>query len=200
MSRVKAPVVIGVIAVVAIIASAGIGFAVYNGNTYSENNTMAVSVDRVDILKNTGPNNYILLNEKITMPEYRAGNTVEITGYAVATSSNSGNITICCDMGESSSNRNSSYWALIESMCIWVGGSSTPFGKIVDQGDVITRVTSDPISMSSATEYTLGGKIYYYRPFTIEITFSDFSIGDDKDFERLSTFAGSSFVFEYYPA
>ena len=210
MSKSKAPVMIGVIAVVAIIASAGIGFAIYNGNTYSENNTMAVSVDRVDILKNSGSNNYVLLDKKITMPEYSAGSYVEITGYAVATSSNSGSVAICCNMIDPVNQKGSSaYWALISSMYVSMddNGDNIPFGKVVNTGDTgdpsvpfITGVPSDTISMDSATEYTLGGKTYYYRTFTIKITFSNLDITNDKNYERLSSFEGSSFSFEYFPA
>ena len=191
----KAPVIIGVFAVVAIIASFGIGYALYNGNTYSENNTMAVSQETVDLLKDDGTGHYALLNEKITLPEYVAGSTVVISGYAVATTSNTGGVYVRCDMGSSA------YWALIDSMEITVNETSIPFGKIVDQSDVLTGVPTDtPISMTNGTQVTISGKTLYYHAFTIEIEFADYDITGMKNYESLVSFAGSSFVFTYAPA
>ena len=194
MKMSRTAMTIGIIAVVAIIVSVGAGYAAYNGNTYSEDNTMAVSVDRVDLLKDDGTGNFELLNEKIVIPTYSAGSTVRITGYAVATSSNTGGVYVRCDMG------NSAYWALIDSMEITMGGSNSSFGKTIDQGDVITGIPSSLMSMTNGTQSVLGGKTLYYCEFIIEITFSDYDISSDKNFEALSSFAGSSFVFTYAPA
>ena len=191
MKWAKAAIAVGVIAAITLVAViVGSGYADYNGNTYSENNTMDVAEDRVDLLKNDG-GNYVLLDEKIVMPSYSAGSTVYITGYAVATSSQTGGVYVRCDMG------NSACWALIDSMQITMGGNTSHFGKI----DLNTGVpTESPMPMTNSTEITLGGKTLYYSAFTIEITFSDFDIGDDKNFETLAGFAGSSFVFTYVPA
>lgn len=190
MKWAKAAIAAGVIAAITLVAViVGSGYADYNGNTYSENNTMDVAEDRVDLLKDDG-GNYVLLNEKIVMPSYSAGSTVYITGYAVATSSQSGGVYVRCDMG------NSACWALIDSMQITMGGNTSQFGKI---GLVNGVPTESPMPMTNSTQITLGGKTLYYSAFTIEITFSDFDIGDDKNFETLAGFAGSSFVFTYVP-
>ena len=190
----KTPMAIGIIAVIAIIVSIGVGYAAYNGNTYSEDNTMDVTVDRVDLLKDDGEGNYVLLNEKITLPTYSAGSTVRITGYAVATSSITGGVTVRCDMGKSS------YWALIDSMQITMSGNTEAFGKVVDQEYIITGVPSNTMPMTYGTQIVISGETLYYCEFTIEIVFSDYTIADDKDFELLSNFTGSSFVFTYVTA
>ena len=91
---------------------------------------------------------------------------------------------------------NDGCWALIDSMQITIGGNTSQFGKI---GLVTGVPTESPMPMTNSTEITLGGKTLYYSAFTIEITFSDFDIGDDKNFETLAGFAGSSFVFTYVP-
>ena len=187
--RSRVPVVIGVIAVVAIIASAGIAYAAYNGNTYSEGNTMPVSKKTIDLLKDDGSGNFVLLNEKITLPEYVAGSSAVISGYAVATSSNTGGFYVFCDMGEN----NSSYWVLVDSMLITVNGGTIHFGR----NGTNTGVPTSTIPMDDGEEITIGGKTYYYYEFTIEIEFSDYDISDDKNFEKLSRFEGSSFVFTY---
>ena len=194
MKWAKAAIAVGVIAAITLVAViVGSGYADYNGNTYSENNTMDVAEDRVDLLKDDG-GNYVLLNEKIVMPSYSAGSTVYITGYAVATSSQSGGVYVRCDMG------NSACWALIDSMQITMGGNTLPFGKMLIDQDIVSGVpTASPMPMTNSTQITLGGKTLYYSAFTIEITFSDFDIGDDKNFETLAGFAGSSFVFTYVP-
>ena len=196
MKGTKAVIAVGIIAAIAIIATIiGAGYADYNGNTYSEDNTMDISVDRVDLLKDDGTGNYVLLDEKIVMPSYSAGSTVYITGYAVATSSNTGGVNVRCDMG------NSACWALIDSMQITMSGNTLPFGKITVDQDIVSGVpTTSPMSMTNSTQSTFNGKTLYYSPFTIEIAFSDFDVGDDKNFENLASFTGASFVFTYVPA
>ena len=188
--RSRVPMIIGVIAVVAIVASVGVAYALYNGNTYSEGNTMPVSQKTIDILKDDGAGNYALLNKDITLPEYVAGSSAVISGYAVATSGNTGGFYVYCKMGSSS------YWPLIKSMLINVNGSTIHFGV----NGTNTGVPTNIISMADGEQITVGGKTFYYYDFTIEIEFFDYDISDDKNFERLSSFEGSSFVFTYADA
>ena len=191
--RTRVPMIIGVIAVVAIIASVGVAYALYNGNTYSEGNTMPVSEKTIDILKKDNEGNYSLLNKDIPMPEYNKGSSATITGYAVATSSNTGGFYVFCKMGSSS------YWPLIKSMLINVNGSTIHFGVNGTNTGVPTPIDT-PISMADGEEITVDGKTFYYYDFMIEIEFYDYDITDDRNFERLSSFEGSSFVFTYVSA
>ena len=187
----------GTLAVVAIIASFAVGYALYNGNTYSEDNTMAVSLNnRVDLLiYDDDTEQYALMSQKITVPKYEAGGVAIISGYAVAVGINGGGVTVRCDMG------NSACWALIDSMTISIGGNSTvPFGKVVKQGVTVTGMpTEDPISVANGTEITLEGKTLYYTSFSIMIVFANKDISDDKNFEKLTVFEGSSFEFTFVP-
>ena len=191
--RSRTPVIVGVIAVVAIIASVGVAYAAYNGNTYSEGNTMPVSEKTIDILKKDNEGNYSLLNKDIPMPEYNKGSSATITGYAVATSSNTGGFYVYCKMGSPS------YWPLIKSMSINVNGGTIHFGVNGTNTGVPTPIDT-PISMADGEEITVDGKTFYYYDFMIEIEFYDYDITDDRNFERLSSFEGSSFVFTYVDA
>ena len=81
-------------------------------------------------------------------------------------------------------------------MLINVNGSTIHFGV----NGTNTGVPTNIISMADGEQITVGGKTFYYYDFTIEIEFSDYDISDDKNFERLSSFEGSSFVFTYVEA
>lgn len=207
MGKTRFLAIIGSLTVVAIIASVGIGYALYNGNTYSENNTMPTSVDSVDILVDGGMS-YSKLNQSLTIPDYSMGGTATISGYAVATSG-MGKVYLTCEMNDPEKGTGSSkYWALIDSMTITfdrdvvvdevtvLENQPIPFGKV----GYDTGVPTGKISMSNSLSTVIDGKTVHYYPFTIEINYSDYDITDDPDFESMSIFAGASFKFVYEPS
>ena len=187
---------IGVFIAVIAVTSAAVGYAAYNGNTYSENNTMPTATNRVDILVDDGTG-YSFLDKTITLPEYVAGTEVITTEYVVATSG-PGNVYVRCDMGDTKC------WALIDSMSFHFNENITvedddahiiPFGKIGNA----TGVPSAAIPMDDATQITLDGKTYYVYEFHIHVTFANYDISSDEDFQRLSTFVGSKISFTFVP-
>ncbi len=193
----KGMIVIGILLVTAIVASAAVGYAVYNGNTYSENNTMQTATNSVDILVDDGTS-YSFLDKTITLPEYVAGTEVTTTDYVIATSG-PGNVYVRCDMGDTK------YWALIDSMSLHFGtdvsveGESVytvPFGKINNA----TGVPSAAISMDDGTQIIVDGKTYYTYEFHIHVTFANYDVTSDEDFQKLTTFAGSKISFSFVPA
>ena len=193
----KGMIVIGVLLVTAIVASAAVGYAVYNGNTYSENNTMQTATNRVDILVDDGTG-YSFLDKTITLPEYVAGTEVITTEYVIATSG-PGNVYVRCDMGDTKC------WALIDSMSFHFNENITvedddahiiPFGKIGNA----TGVPSAAIPMNDATQITLDGKTYYVYEFHIHVMFANYDVTSDEDFQKLTTFAGSKISFSFVPA
>ena len=192
----KGILLIGVIIVTAVITSAAVGYAAYNGNTYSENNTMPAATDRMEILIYDGVN-YSLLDETITLPEYRERAEVSTRNYILATSG-PGTVYVRCDMGDAAA------WALIDSMDIHFSAPVTiesenvtelPFGKI----GTATGVPTSAIPMNDGAQITVGGVTYYTHEFHIDITFADYDDTDDPNFERLSTFAGSKIMFTFVP-
>ena len=180
------------IALVVILSAAGIGYAVYMGNTYSEHNTMDVVENSIDIYKDGSP-----ITTPIPMPAYSQGATVSISGYMVATSG-PGSFYLKFEMG------NNAAWPLIQSMTITItdDGNPTPmaFGVIRDGMTVTTGVPTSLIPMSEQRTFTADGKTLLYSNFTIEIVFSNIDVQQDPDWEWLSTFDGSEFKFVFVPA
>ncbi len=192
----KSALIMGVLIVTAIVASAAVGYAVYNGNTYSENNTMQTATNTVDILVKDGTS-YSFLDETITVPEYVAGGSAVTGNYVIATSG-PGTIYVRCDMG------NTKCWPLISSMSLHYGsdisseevGINVPFGKIGNA----TGVPSAAISMNDGTQITVDGKTYYTYEFHIHVSFANYDISSDADFQELSSFIGSKISFSFVPS
>ena len=189
----KYAMILGIgITLAVILGATGIGYAVYMGNTYSEHNTMDVVENSIDIYKDGDP-----IETPISMPEYRKGSTSYITGYRVATTG-PGSFYLQCQMGDNAA------WPLIESMSMTISDaghpSAYPFGVIRDGMTVSTGVPTSSIAMSEESTFTSDGDTLLYYDFTIEIVFSNIDIQTDPNWERLSSFEGTQFVFVFVPS
>ena len=180
-------------AVVALMVAAGVGYSLNYGRTYSEDNTMDVETDFIDVYVSDGVN-FVPQDSPIFMPDYSQGVTKTLAGYRIVTSG-PGDVTLVCHM------ENDACWALIKSMSIEIGGGHYPFGigKIADV--TTTGLPSDPITLTmEGHTFESGGKTLVYYDFTITIEFADVDITSDPNWGELSTFTGSWFEFVFEPA
>ena len=186
--------VLGIAAVaVILLGAAGIGYATYMGNTYSEHDTMDVKENRIDIYKDGVP-----IGKSMDMPSFVRGETVYISGYRIATTG-PGTINLQCQMA------NGAAWELIESMTLSVEDVSHPdpypFGIDRSVSPIQTGIRTGNIEMNEELVFTpAGGETLLYYNFTITVTFTDIDVTEDPFWETLSTFEGSEFVFYYNAA
>ena len=182
--------IIGVaIIVLAMLGAAGVGYALYMGNTYSEDNTMDVVNDSIDIYMNGEP-----IDTPIAMPAFERNVHVDIEGYTVATTG-PGSFYLICNMP-------SACWPLIDSMTLELNDSNEPyeFGKIVDGMTVSVGVPTPWIEMSDSLTFTSGDDTLLYYDFTIHIEFSDIDPTIDPSYESLVNFEGAEFTFVFEPS
>ena len=185
-------VFIAIVIAVALMVTAGVGYSLNHGRTYSENNTMDVQTDFVDVYVSNGVE-YAPQDGPIVMPDYSQGVTKTLTGYRLVTSG-PGDVTLVCHMG------NDACWALIKNLSIEIGGGHYPFGigKIADV--TTTGIPSDPISLTpEGHTFESGGKTLVYYDFIITVEFADVDITSDPNWGALSTFTGSWFEFVFEP-
>jgi len=186
-------VVAGVLVVAAIVAGVGIGYSLYQGATYSENNTSAMDNDVIDVYFDYG-SGYVPLETPITMPEFYRNETVEITGHRLVLS-DSGNVYLTCNMGEDAS------WYLINSMSITINESTYSFGVGQVNSKKVTGLPTTAIPLTTGgTTFEADGETMIYYDFTITITFANIDVHQDPNWERLSSFNGSSFEFVLIPS
>ena len=190
-------IVLGVLAIAAVLAGVGIGFALYQGATYSEGNTSETVRNHIDIWKDNG-SGYEPLDTPITMPEFQRGRTVAISDYRLVLSG-AGNVYLNCKMGDDAS------WYLIRSMSININGNTYDFGvgEISVDNETVqgTGLPTDAIPLTTGgTSFESGGETLVYYDFTISITFANVDVDEDPNGERLSSFDGSSFEFVFIPS
>ena len=182
--------IIGVaIIVLAMLGAAGVGYALYMGNTYSEHNTMNVVNDSIDIYMNGEP-----ISTPIAMPAFERDVHVDITGYTVATTG-PGSFYLMCQMP-------SACWALIDTMTLELNDGNEPyaFGKIDDGVTVTVGVPTPWIQMSEDLTFTSGDDTLLYYEFTICIEFADIDPTIDPNYETLVNFEGAEFTFVFEPS
>ena len=185
--------VLGIAVVAAILLSAaGIGYAAYMGNTYSEHNTMDVDKHTIDLYQGT-----TRIETPMGMPEFVSAGTVEISGYRVATSG-PGEFRLQCQMA------NNAAWALIQSMTFTINDGAHPepyrFGIDRTQSPVVTGLRTGTIEMDPDATFVSEGKTLLYYDFTISITFTDVDVTSDPNWQELSSFKDTKFVFYFTPA
>lgn len=182
-----------VVAVAVILSAAGVGYAVYMGNTYSEHNTMDVDKSSIDVFKDGQP-----INTPISMPAFVKNGSVSITGYRVATTG-PGSFTLQCQMS------NGACWALIDSMTLEItdsnGTVSYEFGIDRDADPIRVGLPTSSIAMTDDEDhhFTYDEKTLLYYDFVINISFSDIDVTIDPQYETLSTFEGAKFMFVFTP-
>ncbi len=184
--------ILGIVLVTAIVVSAaGIGYAAYMGNTYSENNSMDTHTDTIDIYKKGVP-----ITKPMTMPAFVRGATVQVTDYRVATNG-PGSFVLQCQMGNNAS------WVLIESMSLTIEyvNIPTPFPFGVDRSvsPPLTGLPTDSIAMDPEHTFVADGQTLLYYDFTISITFADIDVTEDPSWESLASFEGAQFIFAFTP-
>ena len=179
---------------VAILSGVGIGYALYQGGTYSENNTSnAVVSNTVDIWVYNG-STYGPLNAPITVPAFQQGQPVSTSEYRLVLSGG-GSVYLICHMG------NGACWPLIESMSLSINNEDYFFGVGEINNVPVTGIPTETIPLTSTghTFETDEGDTMVYYDFTISIRFSDIDITADPNWAELSTFAGSQFEFIFVP-
>ena len=116
----------------------------------------------------------------------------------IRSSTGPGSFYLQCQMGDNAA------WPLIESMSMTISDaghpSAYPFGVIRDGMTVSTGVPTSLIAMSEESTFTSDGDTLLYYDFTIEIVFSNIDIQADPNWERLSSFEGTQFVFVFVPS
>ena len=185
--------IIGVaIIVLAMLGAAGVGYALYMGNTYSEDNTMDVVVRSVDIYKDGEP-----IETPMPMPEFVRGGNATISGYTVGTTE-AGEISLQCLM------ENGACWYLIESMTLIIedGTNAGEYAFGIDRSGATPQVDmfSVPIEMDPDQIFRYGGESLLYYSFTIDIQFADVDVTEDPNYEELVTFEGANFTFVFEPS
>jgi len=183
-------VVVGVLAVAAIVGGIGIGYALYQGNTYSEGNTSDIVKNSVDIWADKG-SGYEPLDTSILMPEFEQGQTVTIDGYRLVLT-DGGSVYLTCNMGDAAS------WYLINSMSITINEATYNFGVGQVNSVKTTGLPTSAIALTTGgTTFEADGETLVYYDFTITITFANIDIHQDPNWERLSSFDGSNFEFAF---
>lgn len=192
-------IAIGVLLTVAVLGGVGIGYSQYQGGTYSEDNTVDVVKNHVDIWAYNG-SEYVPLETPIVMPEYKEGEEVTTDTYRLVLSG-SGSIYLMCQMKsiQGGDSQMKSPWPLIRSMSLRIDGQNYAFGVMNVNGKMTTGVPTDPISLTGGQTFTSNGETLVYYDFTITIEFSNIDIQQDPDWERLSSFEGSKFEFVFIP-
>ena len=186
-------IAVGVLVTVAIVSGVGIGYSLYQGNTYSENNTSDVVKNTVDIWADSG-SGYAPIETPITMPEFQRAATVTITDHRLVLSGG-GSVYLMCNMGDAAS------WYLVSSMSITINESTYNFGVAEVNSVRTTGLPTAAIPLTSGGSlFESDGETLVYYDFTISITFANVDIHQDPNWERLSSFDGSSFEFAFVPS
>ena len=186
-------IVIAVVAVIAV-ASAGTGYALYQGRTYSEDNTVDIKKNSVDIYVDNG-SGFVPSDKPISMPKYVRNSTVDITGYRLVTSS-PGDVMLIFMMPDDVNA--DAGWALIESMTLSFDvGDDYDFGVVGTNTGVPTAWI--PLTAEGST-FEQDGETLVYHDFTITIEFADIDAEMDPDWEKLTSFADCRFEFVFRPA
>jgi hypothetical protein len=98
---------------------------------------------------------------------------------------------------------NNAAWALISSMSLTISDPNSPtpysFGIIDDGVTVTTAVPTSSIAMNGERTFEHDGKTLLYYDFTINIGFADIDITEDPNWESLSEFEGTEFIFTFQP-
>ena len=197
-------IAVGVLATVAILGGVGIGYSLYQGATYSENNTSDIVKNSVDIWADNG-SGYAPLETPITMPEFHKGRTVTISGYRLVLSGG-GNVYLNCNMVDDVRQKgDDASWCLIERMSITINGGTYDFGvgqiSVGNETVTVTGLPTDPIQLTTGgTSFESNGETLVYYDFIISIYFANIDVNEDPNWERLSSFEGSSFEFVFVPS
>ena len=183
-------IAVGILVTIAIVSGVAIGYALYQGNTYSEGNTSDIVKNSIDIWADKG-SGYEPLDTSIVMPEFERAQEVTISGYRLVLSGG-GSVYLTCNMGDSAC------WYLISSMSVTINESTYSFGKV---NSTTSGVPTSPISLTTGgTTFESNGETLVYYDFTITINFADIDVNQDPNWERLSSFDGSNFEFIFIPS